>query len=168
VTLAVAPVTSELVALLAEELALYDELLFMARREHESVLGNDPAVLERIVAEKETLIARVGRVEARRQQWVADWAVAAGLDPAGLTLSELAARLPAEAAAELDAAGGALLARVRELAELGFRNRSLVASALGVVSRRLAAYNRVTTALGYRATGATVKGAAAAQLDLRA
>jgi flagellar biosynthesis/type III secretory pathway chaperone len=158
---------SELTGLLADELGLYDQLLVLTRREREAVLGSDPGRLEAIVAEKEALIAQVGRVEARRQQWVADRAAELGLEPAGLTLSRLAARLPAEAAAELEAAGERLRSRVRELAELSHRNGNLVASALGVVSRRLEAYHRVTTALGYRPSGATVKGAANAQLDLR-
>ena len=167
-TAAVAPVGSELVALLADELGLYDQLLDLARREREAVLGPDPGQLERVVAAKESLIAQVGRLEARRREWIADWARAAGVDPAGLTLSGLAALLPSEVASELDAAGERLLARVRELGELSFRNRNLVSSALNVVSRRLDAYNRITTQLGYKASGATVKSAATALLDLRA
>jgi flagellar biosynthesis/type III secretory pathway chaperone len=168
VLLDVAPTTTELARLLGEELGLYDQLLVLTRREREAVLGGDPSALEALVAEKEALIAQVGRVEARRQQWLADWAAEAGLDPAGLTLAGVSARLGAAAAAELDAAREELVARVRELAELGFRNRNLLSSALGVVSRRLDAYNRVTTAHGYRASGATIKSPATAQLDLRA
>ena len=165
---AVAPTTAELLGLLADELGLYDQLLVLAQRERDAVLGSDPGGLEALVAEKETLIAQVGRVEARRQQWVADWATEAGVDLLGLTLSGVAARLPTDVGAQLEAAGERLVGRVRELTDLSFRNRNLVSSALGVVSRRLEAYNRVTTALGYRASGATVKSAASAQLDLRA
>lgn len=165
---AVAPVASELVGLLADELRLHDQLLDLARRERDTVLGSDPSALETLVVDKEALIAQVGRAEARRQQWIADWAASAGVDPAGLTLSAVATVLPADEASELEASRGRLLARVRELAELNARNHHLVSSALNVVSRRLDAFNRVTTALGYRASGATVTRAASAQLDLRA
>jgi flagellar biosynthesis/type III secretory pathway chaperone len=168
VSLAVAPTAHELIGLLADELGLYDQLLRLGQREREAVLGSDPGVLDALVAEKEALIAQIGRVEARRQQWVADWATEVGADPAGLTLSGVAARSPADVAAELDAAGARLVDRIRELGELSRRNGNLLTSALGVVSRRLEAYNRVTTALGYRASGATVKSATTAQLDLRA
>ena len=166
--LAVAPDTADLIRLLGDELGLYDQLFVLGQRERDAVLGADPGVLETLVAAKETLIAQVGRVETRRQRWVADWAAEAGVEPAGLTLSDVAARLPAEVATELDAARARLVGRVGELAELSFRNGNLLSSALGVVSRRLEAYSRVTTGLGYRASGATVTSVATAQLDLRA
>ena len=159
---------AELIALLDEEIQLYDALLALSRDEREATLGSEPAVLDGIVAAKESLVAQVARVEMRRQGWVAGWAAENGEDPSGLSLTGLIVRMQGPDADRLAERREQLLARVHELADLNFRNKQLLASALSVVSRRLEAYDRVTSSLGYRSSGRSVKGSATAVLDMRA
>ena len=167
---ATAPSTrgAELIALMDEEVRLYDALLALTRDEREATLGDEPAVLDGIVAAKETLVAQVARVEMRRQAWVAEWSAEQGVDAGRLSLSSLIAQMPGPDAERLAERREQLLARVRELADLNFRNKQLLASALNVVSRRLEAYDRVTSSLGYRSSGRSVKSAGTAVLDMRA
>ena len=160
--------SAELVSLMDEEINLYDALLALALDEREAVVGNEPGVLDGIVAAKESLVAQVARIEMRRQGWVAEWAAEHGAEPKGLSLSGVIARMPAHEADALAARREQLLARVRELTEINFRNKHLLSSALSVVSRRLEAYERVSTSLGYRQSGQSVKSAGTAVLDMKA
>jgi flagellar biosynthesis/type III secretory pathway chaperone len=159
---------AELIALLDEEIQLYDALLALSHDEREAAVGGDPGLLDGIVAAKESLVSQVARVEAHRQVWVADWAAEQGVDVGRLSLSSLAAQLPGPEADRLAERREQLLARIRELGDVNFRNKQLLASALSVVSRRLEAYDRVSSALGYRSSGRSVKGASTAVLDMRA
>jgi flagellar biosynthesis/type III secretory pathway chaperone len=158
----------ELVALMDEEIRLYDALIALSRDEREAMVGGDPAVLDGIVAAKESLIAQVARLEVRRQQWVAEWAAENGADSSRLSLSGLVAQMTGPAAEELAERRERLLERVNEMADLSFRNKQLLSSALSVVSRRLDAYDRVSSSLGYRPSGRSVKSAGTAVLDIRA
>jgi flagellar biosynthesis/type III secretory pathway chaperone len=169
-TIAIAspPCSAELVGLMDEEIRLYDALLGLARDERVAVVGDDPAVLDGIVAAKESIVAQVARLEVRRQGWVAEWAAEHGAGASNLPLSSLIARLSGPEATALAERREQMLARVRELADLNFRNKHLLSSALSVVSRRLDAYDRVSTSLGYRESGQSVKSAGTAVLDMRA
>ena len=159
---------AELIALMDEEIRLYDALLALSRDEREATVGGEPGVLDGIVAAKESLVAQVARVEARRQVWVAEWTVEHGVDSSRASLASMAARMSGPEADALAQRREQLLARVRELADLNFRNRQLLNSALSIVSRRLEAYERVTTSHGYRPSGQGVKSASTAVLDMRA
>jgi flagellar biosynthesis/type III secretory pathway chaperone len=167
-TIASPPRSAELVGLMDEEIRLYDALLGLARDEREAIVGDDPAVLDGIVAAKESIVAQVARVEMHRQSWVAEWAAEHGADASHLPLSTLIARLTGPEADALAERREQMLARVRELADLNFRNKHLLSSALSIVSRRLDAYERVSTSLGYRPSGQSVKSAGTAVLDMRA
>jgi flagellar biosynthesis/type III secretory pathway chaperone len=160
--------SAELIALMDEEIRLYDAVLTLTRDEREATLGTDPAVLDAIVAAKESLVAQVTRVEVRRQAWVAEWAAEHGVESTCPTLSSLVAQMNGPESQELAERREQLLARVHELADLNFRNKQLFSSALSVISRRLEAYERVTSTFGYRSSGRTVKNAATAVLDMRA
>lgn len=166
-TTAIPSRSAELVVLLDEEIRLYDALLAAGLEERDAIVGNDPSALDALVGRKEALIAQVARVEARRQAWVVEWAEEQGIDPNGLTLIALVAKVPGGVAGALADRRELLLARVREMSETSFRNKQLLASALNIVSRRLDAYERVST-LGYRPSGQGVKGASTAVLDYRA
>ena len=159
---------ADLIGLMDEEIRLYDALLALSRDEREAMLGSDSAMLDGIVAAKESLVAQVARVEARRQTWVAEWAEEHGADSSRPSLASLVARMHGPEADALAERREQLLSRVREMADLNFRNKQLLASALNVVSRRLDAYDRVSASVGYRPSGRSVKSASTAVLDIRA
>jgi hypothetical protein len=168
VTAVAPPLAEELTLHLAEEARLYAELLELGQRERVAVVGPDPAVLNAVVAEKERLIAAVGRAEAGRQAWIASWAAATGLDPGSLTLAVLMRALPPAEAARVAPMRDLLLARVRDVAQMNHDNGQLVGGALRIVTGALDAFARVQGQDGYQPTGQRSHGGGTAVLDYRA
>ena len=162
------PSTDQLALCLADEARLYADLVELGRRERAAVVGGDPAVLNEIVAEKERLIAAIGRAEAGRQAWTGAWAAANGREATGLTLSTLLAALPPAEAAAVAPLRDRLLARLRDVAQMNHDNGLLVGGALRIVTGFLDGYARVRGDAGYQPSGQRARGGATAVLDFRA
>jgi flagellar biosynthesis/type III secretory pathway chaperone len=166
--IAVAPPVDDLATCLEDEASLYAQLAELGARERGAVVARDPAALNEIVAEKERLIAAVARAEASRQSWIAAWAAAGRVDPAGVTLNSLLRRLPAGEAAAIAPLRDRLLARVRDVAQVNHDNGQLVQGALRIVTGSLDAYARVGGQGSYQPTGQRARGSGTAVLDFRA
>lgn len=154
----------ELTALLAEEERLYGELLRIGAQEQGAILGNDPAWLNSLVAEKERLVEQLARTETERLAWLASWAAAHGLS-ASIPLSELARHLPPLDAARVAHVRDALLRRVRDVAEMNNRNGQLLAGALRIVDRSIEAYSRIGREGSYQPSGEHAPSARTIVLD---
>jgi hypothetical protein len=165
---AAAPSADELALHLAEEARLYADLLELGQRERAAVVGPDPAALNGIVAEKERLIAAVGRAEAGRQAWLGAWASASGHELASLTLAAVMRALPPADAARVAPMRDLLLARVRDVAQMNHENGQLVGGALRIVTGALDAFARVRGEISYQPTGQRTQGSGTAVLDFRA
>jgi flagellar biosynthesis/type III secretory pathway chaperone len=158
------PSTDELLDLLNQEERLYAELVAIGQQEQGAILGNDPAWLHALVAQKERVIEQVARVETERQSWIAAWAAAAGATSAP-TLAELARQLPPHEAGRISVVRDALLRRIRDVAEMNHRNGQLVNGALRIVNRSIDVYSRVGGDGGYAPSGEPARGTRTVVLD---
>lgn len=146
------PPIDALIEILTHECLAYRELLAHSEQERASIVGRDPGELNRLVAEKERLVASIGRLETRRQAWTAAWVIAtAAPEPASLTT--IADTLDPAARATIAHLRDELLTHLHDLAALNERNNLLVQSALRIVSRSIDAFRRVSAPNGYMPSG---------------
>jgi flagellar biosynthesis/type III secretory pathway chaperone len=162
------PRAEQLAAYLADEARIYADLIELGERERDAVVASDPARLGEIVAEKERLLAAVGRAEMARQDWIAIWARTAGVDPASVTLPSLLRTLPSVEAAAIAPLRALLLQRIRDVARMNYENGELTQGALRLVNGRLDAFARVRREFGYQPSGQRAVGGQTAVLDYRA
>ena len=163
-----APSAEQLAAHLADEARLYSALLELGDRERAAVVAGDPADLNRVVAEKEQLLASVARAESARLAWIADWAAAGELDPAAVTLNGLVRTLPAADAAAIAPLRDLLLQRVRDVAQMNHDHGQLVQGALRIVNGSIEVFTRIQREFGYQPTGQRLVVSRTAVLDFRA
>lgn len=158
------PRVDQLLHLLSQEEQLYAELLSIGQQEQSAILGNDPAALHTLVSQKERVIDQIARVETERQAWIAAWAAAAGAE-ATPTLAELAHRVPPHEMGRVNAVRDALLRRIRDVAEMNYRNGQLLNGALRIVNRSIEVYSRVGGDGGYAPSGEPSRGTRTVVLD---
>lgn len=157
------PRLDDLLDLLTQEERLYAEVLAIGQQEQGAIVGNDPARLHSLVAQKERLLEQVARVEAERQSWIGSWA---GANGAGApTLAELARVMPPLDAARVNQVRDALLRRIRDVADMNNRNGQLLSGALRIVNRTIEVYSRVGGDQGYAASGELARGTRTVVLD---
>ncbi len=134
----------DLATFLAEEIELYLELVILGQREQSAILGREPDTLNAIVVEKECIVARIGRIESRRQSWVKGWAGMHSPSLANPSLLDLLAIMSEVEARTIGQARERLLHVMRDLAELNHSNGMLVQSALQLVTRSIDAFSRIS------------------------
>jgi hypothetical protein len=162
------PRAEQLAASLADEARLYADLLELGPRERDAVVASDPAGLSEIVAEKERLLAAIGRAEVARQEWIAGWGRHAGVEPGSVTLTSLLRALPPVEAAAIAPLRDLLLQRIRDVARMNHENGELAQGALRLVNGRIDAFARVQREVGYQPSGQRSVGGQTAVLDYRA
>ena len=163
-----APRALDLARILDEELELYGLLLGIAQRERAAIVGRDPALLTAITVEKETVVARIAAADGRREAWIAEWAAANGREAEGLTLATLGEHLPGVEATAIGQRRDALISRLRDVAEVNYRNGQLVESSLRLVDRAIVAFSGLRDSALYQPTGARDRSSRTIVLDYRA
>ena len=156
----------ELVSFLAEEIELYQELVVLGQREKSAILGREPGELNAIVVEKERIVARIGRIDARRQSWVKGWAGRHSPALANPSLLNLLATMSEDEARDIGHMREGLLRVMRDLAELNHANGMLVQSALQLVTRSIDAFSRISGSNEhYEQTGARARNSRTTIMD---
>ena len=158
--------TQDLATFLAEEIVHYRQLVDLGARERNAILGRDPSELNEIVHEKERIVARIGRIEVKRQNWVRDWAKSHQSTHPTPSLLELMQGMSEEESHEVPRLRDELLHVMRDLAELNHSNGMLVQSALHLVTRSIDAFSRIAgTNEHYEPSGARARNSRTAVMD---
>lgn len=140
---------------LVGEFRAYQTLVALTQSERQALLANTPASLQEVLAQKETLLGNLERLESARQTALAAWASAAGVE--AHTLTDLFSRLDAASSERLKRLRDGILALTTQLRELSQGNRALADSALegvAAVQNFLLSLSQIST--GYQRPGAPV------------
>lgn len=128
-------------AVLGEVLAgqrdLYRALLGIATREQDAIVAGNVERLTELLEQKEVLLDHLRAMETERMTALVAIEMATGIPAAEATVSEVASRLPAEAAADLERVGRELRAEAVALDETHAVNAQLLHNSRGVVERWL-------------------------------
>ena len=143
-----------LARVLADEGQLYEALLALAGREQRAIVDGDVAELTRLLDEKESLVEHHHALETERMTALVAVAAATGGDAELLTLTEVAAALPAGHGSAITEAGVWLRAQALALREATDSNALLLHQSRDIVDRWLQ-YLRLLVGgrLGYTAEG---------------
>lgn len=120
---------------LADEERIYTSMLALAAREEIAIVGGDVEELTTIVDEKEQLIEHLHALETERMTAIVAIATACGDDPETMTLSEVAALLPAELSVSLTETGVLLRAQAIALQQANGRNADLLRRSHELIDR---------------------------------
>ena len=138
---------------LVGEFRAYQSLVALTQTERQALLANTPETLQDVLAQKETLLGNLERLESARQSALAAWAAAAGVE--ARTLTDLLSHLDPASSERLKRLRDGILALTTQLRELSQGNRALADSALegvAAVHSFLLSLSQVST--GYQRPGA--------------
>jgi flagellar biosynthesis/type III secretory pathway chaperone len=152
-------------ACLGAQEAIYEAMLGLAAREEVAIVAGDVATLTTLVEEQEHLIEHLHALETERMTALTAIASAAEVDAADLTLSEIVARLPSEAAAALTETGVQLRGRAMALGEANERNAQLLRSSRALVDRWIQYLRMLLSGSLYNASGTAALGDGRRRLD---
>ncbi|MCL6594146.1 MAG: flagellar protein FlgN [Alicyclobacillus sp.] len=127
-----------LVTLVDKLLAEHKRLLALCLRQREALVQRDAQLLCQVVAEMETVVHAIERLEAERMDTVRHWAGVLGVDPAAVTLASLAGHLDAERFGRVSAAGAQLRAVMEDIRCVNEGNHALVEQGLQFIRKTLA------------------------------
>lgn len=153
-------------AALVEQCELYTSLLSLAGREESAIANGDVAGLTDLTEEKERLLEVLAALETERMTALTTIAAAASVDASALTLSIVAALVPAQQGAELTEVGVDLRMKALALREANERNAVLLRSSRDIIDRWIQ-YLRViiSNTLTYTAEGSPDGSAANRVID---
>ncbi len=120
---------------LADEEQIYASMLSLAVREEVAIVDGDVEELTTIVDEKEQLIEHLHALETERMTAIVAIATACGDDPATMTLSDVAALLPASMSESLTESGALLRVQAVALQQANGRNAELLRRSHELIDR---------------------------------
>lgn len=133
---------------------LYQTLLDLFTAERSAILVSDVERLNRIVADKESVLQDIGRVEVQRRQTTEQLAVRFREDPGTMTITRLCELIEDPHSTEMALAGRNLQAIVGAIQTESERNRSLCLHALQFVNGSIRMItNLIDPELVYHPTG---------------
>jgi flagellar biosynthesis/type III secretory pathway chaperone len=138
---------------LVSEFRAYQTLVALTQDERQALLANNLTALQEVLAQKETLLGSLERLESARQAALGAWALAAQVK--AHTLTEILPSLEGDSAERLKRLRDGILALTGRLREMSQGNRALADAALdGVeaVHNFLLSLSQVST--GYQRPGA--------------
>jgi flagellar biosynthesis/type III secretory pathway chaperone len=117
---------SSLNDVMQQELIAYKDMLLKARQKKETLLKNDVAMLDRIVAHEWRVLKSIRQLETDREDLIRRIAQARGLDSRTITLAQIADMLDGEPRNRLMALKEELTAVMAEISSLNLANKGLV------------------------------------------
>jgi len=90
-----------LIGILEQEARIYDSLLRISRDKTSIIIENKISELDKLTRLEQSLILQMGRLEAQREKLVENLAAELGLNPSGVTASELVRHLDEQQARRL-------------------------------------------------------------------
>jgi flagellar biosynthesis/type III secretory pathway chaperone len=133
---------------------IYVAMLELSAREEAAIVAGDVGLLTSLVDEKEQLIEHLNALETERMTALLTLAAAVGTPLEALTLTTVAARLPAAPAASLTETGVQLRVRALALKEANERNALLLRSSRNLVDRWIHYLRTLLSGSLYTASGA--------------
>ena len=118
-----------------EQQGLYGALLDVAGKEERAIVGGDVVALTELTEEKEHLLELLATLETERMTAITAIAAATGIDADTLTVTRIAAILPAEQAAALTAAGEDLREQALDVKQANDSNAVLLRNSSEIVGR---------------------------------
>lgn len=123
-----------MVRLLGEEVALYGELVGLAREKQRALVGGKLSDLERVLNREQELLRTVAEVEEARYALQCDLASYYGMTPGELTVTRLAEAVGSEYAPLLTEKQQALAGLIGELTVLNQANAELIQQSLAYIA----------------------------------
>lgn len=147
--------SESLSAVMVAESDIYRALLSVAGRQQEAIIAGDVAVLTQLVEEQQQLAEHLNALETERMTAMVAIEAATGLDAEHATLSEVAAAMPADAAAELTRLGHDVRAQALALRETHAVNERLLRSSRSLIDRWIRYMRSLLVGTTYQADGDT-------------
>lgn len=138
---------------LSAERDIYVSMLFLTTREELAIVGNNVEELTDIVDEKQLLIDHLNALETERMTALVAIGLATDLDPATVTLSQIADRLSSADGSRLLQSGFTLRTQARALESANLRNERLLHGSKDLVDRWLTYLRQVLSNHLYTADG---------------
>jgi flagellar biosynthesis/type III secretory pathway chaperone len=138
---------------LVGEFRAYQTLVALTQDERQALLANSPLPLQDVLAQKETVLGNLERLESARQTALEAWAKIAGVE--AYTLADILPSLDDASSERLKRLRDGILALTIQLRDLSQGNRALANSALegvAAVHSFLLSLSQVST--GYQRPGA--------------
>ncbi|MFN8638335.1 MAG: flagellar export chaperone FlgN [Dehalococcoidia bacterium] len=152
-------------AALEQQRDAFASMLELAHREERAIVGGDVEVLTALTEEREHLLELIAALESERMTAIVAIAAATGRSVAALTLTNVAAHLPAETGQALTAIGFELRERARRRA-LGQRaQRLLLRTSHDIVERWLQYLRTLVSSVLYDAGGRAAEAGRVSRLD---
>lgn len=147
-----------LLAILAELLELYQDLLKLSREKREILISGKAQALEAITKKEELLILQIGKLDHMRAAVAQEAGAAVGLTGDQVTLASLQEKAPAPIAERLRKLDADFAATTGELVPLNQVNTQLIQQALNYVNYNINILAQTTTGPTYAPQGQTGQG----------
>lgn len=130
-----ASLMENLIEVLEQECSEYEGLLGLSQKKTPVIVSGNLEELQKITDDEQRLVSRIGRLEKKRKEVIADIANVLNKDVEGLKLDQLVDLLAARPAEQqkLAAVHDRLRGSVRELQRVNEQNKELLSNALEVV-----------------------------------
>jgi flagellar biosynthesis/type III secretory pathway chaperone len=140
---------------LASQRVIVDAMLALAQRQQDAIVAGDVEALTNVVDEQQQMVDHLNSLETERMTALVAIATAIGLDDTeGLTLTQVAAALPAPLGTALATQGQTLRAQAEALRQAQDLNERLIESSKSLVDRWLQYLRTVLSGSLYNASGA--------------
>lgn len=138
-------------------LQLVEEMYELSQRKREVIVGGDAAAMEAVLREETGLLARMRLAEEERQRSAMLAAIALGIRPAGVTVSQLLEKAPPEQAERLRVLRERTREQLERLSRLNDTNRMLLQTQVDIMRYYIESSTRPTQlGVQYSGTGADV------------
>lgn len=143
----------------------FASMLELAHREERAIVGGDVEALTALTEEREHLLELLAALESERMTAIVAIADATGRPVAALTLTSVAAELPAEAGSALTSIGFELRERAVAARSANARNALLLRTSHEIVERWLQYLRTLVSSVLYDAGGRAAEAGRISRLD---
>ncbi|NLD49162.1 MAG: flagellar protein FlgN [Clostridiaceae bacterium] len=136
---------NELINLIAEQAGIYDDILKISRDKTDIIVKGKVIDLENITKIEQSLVIKLGKLEAKREDLVKEISKDLDLDPEEMIVSDLVDRLDSKQAEELKRLKDSLALSLKELKDTNELNSKLIKNSLDYIDFSINLYSNIST-----------------------
>lgn len=159
---------NELIGIIAEQAGIYNDILKISRDKTDIIVKGKVNDLDNITKLEQSLVIRLGKLEAKREELVREISMEFDINPEEVTVSDIAERLDGKQAEKLMECKDSLALSLKELRETNELNSKLIKNSLDFINFSINLYSSISTGdNNYGKTGEVNDGEKKSILDLK-